>query len=58
VGFVGLTCFDPDAYVSAPSLEDDLLRLHPWPDAAVTGELGAEELRTVANAGWPEPWTA
>ncbi len=47
------------AYLPAgPVTEADLLRLHPWPDATVAGELGAEELRAVAHAGWPEPWTA
>jgi 5'-nucleotidase, C-terminal domain len=47
------------AYLPAgPVTEADLLRLHPWPDATVSGELGTEELRTVARTGWPEPWTA
>jgi hypothetical protein len=47
------------AYLPAgPVSEADVLRLHPWPDANVVGELGAEELRTVARTGWPEPWTA
>ncbi len=47
------------AYLPAgPVTEVDLLRLHSWPDATVTGELGAEELRAVARADWPEPWTA
>ncbi len=47
------------AYLPAgPVTEADLLRLHPWPDTAVAGELGAEELRAVARTDWPEPWTA
>jgi 2',3'-cyclic-nucleotide 2'-phosphodiesterase (5'-nucleotidase family) len=47
------------AYLPAgPVTEADLLRLHPWPDATVAGELSTEELRTVARTGWPEPWTA
>jgi 2',3'-cyclic-nucleotide 2'-phosphodiesterase (5'-nucleotidase family) len=47
------------AYLPAgPVTEADLLRLHPWPDATVAAELGAEELWAVARTGWPEPWTA
>jgi 2',3'-cyclic-nucleotide 2'-phosphodiesterase (5'-nucleotidase family) len=47
------------AYLPAgPVTEADLLRLYPWPDATVAGELGAEELWEVARTGWPEPWTA
>src|SRR3712207_2062704 len=42
VGFVGLTCPDPEAYVSAPALEEDL--------AAVVGG-NARELRT-SGAEW------
>ena len=30
-----------------------VLRLYPWPDAAVAGEIGEEELRKVAQASWP-----
>lgn len=34
------------------------MRLYPWPDATVAGEVEAEELRKVAQAQWPKPWAA
>ena len=43
---------------AGPITEADLLRLYPWPDATVVGELGAEELGAVARSVWPEPWSA
>jgi len=43
---------------AGPVTEADLLRLYPWPDATVVGELGEEELRAVAQTPWPEPWSA
>ena len=42
---------------SGPVSEADVLRLYPWPDATVVGEMEAEELRTVAHAPWPKPWS-
>jgi 2',3'-cyclic-nucleotide 2'-phosphodiesterase (5'-nucleotidase family) len=38
---------------AGPVSEADVLRLYPWPDAAVAGEIGEEELRKVAQASWP-----
>jgi 2',3'-cyclic-nucleotide 2'-phosphodiesterase (5'-nucleotidase family) len=35
----------------------DVLRLYPWPDATVVGEIEEEELRQVARALWPWPWS-
>ena len=47
------------AYLRAgPVTEADVLRLYPWPDATVVGELDAEEVREVAGSAWPKPWTA
>jgi len=43
---------------AGPVTEADVLRLYPWPDATVAGEVEAAELRTVAQAPWPKPWTA
>ena len=43
---------------AGPVTEADVLRLYPWPDATVVGELGAEEIRAVVRSGWPEPWSA
>ena len=43
---------------AGPVTEADVLRLYPWPDATVVGELGAEEIRAVVCSGWPEPWSA
>ena len=40
-----------------PVSEADVLRLYPWPDATVAGEIGEEELRKVAQASWPWPWS-
>jgi 2',3'-cyclic-nucleotide 2'-phosphodiesterase (5'-nucleotidase family) len=37
--------------------EADVLRLYPWPDATVAGEVEAEELQKVAQASWPWPWS-
>jgi len=30
---------------AGPVTEADVLRLYPWPDATVAGEIGEEELR-------------
>jgi hypothetical protein len=38
---------------AGPVSEADVLRLYPWPDATVAGEIGEEELRKVAQAPWP-----
>ena len=38
---------------AGPVTEADFLRLYPWPDATVAGEVEGEELRTVAQAPWP-----
>jgi 2',3'-cyclic-nucleotide 2'-phosphodiesterase (5'-nucleotidase family) len=43
---------------SGPVTEADVLRLYPWPDATVAGEVEAEQLRKVALASWPKPWAA
>ena len=43
---------------AGPVTEADVLRLYPWPDSTVVGELGEEELRAVAQTPWPEPWSA
>jgi len=43
---------------AGPVTEADLMRLYPWPDATLVGELGAQEVRVVADSVWPEPWTA
>jgi 2',3'-cyclic-nucleotide 2'-phosphodiesterase (5'-nucleotidase family) len=43
---------------AGPVTEADLLRLYPWPDATVAGEVEREELRKVAQASWPKPWAA
>jgi 2',3'-cyclic-nucleotide 2'-phosphodiesterase (5'-nucleotidase family) len=43
---------------AGPVTEADLLRLYPWPDATVAGEVEGEELRKVAQASWPKPWAA
>ncbi len=43
---------------AGPVTEADVLRLYPWPDATVAGELSADEVRRVARSAWPEPWTA
>jgi hypothetical protein len=42
---------------SGPVSEADVLRLYPWPDATVAGEMEAEELRKVAHAPWPWLWS-
>src|SRR5919107_806836 len=45
------------SYLPAGSVtEADVLRLYPWPDATVAGEVEADELRKVAQAPWPKPW--
>jgi 2',3'-cyclic-nucleotide 2'-phosphodiesterase (5'-nucleotidase family) len=41
---------------AGPVSEADVLRLYPWPDATVAGEIEEEELRKVAQASWPKPW--
>jgi 2',3'-cyclic-nucleotide 2'-phosphodiesterase (5'-nucleotidase family) len=38
---------------AGPVTEADALRLYPWPDATVAGEIEEEELRKVAHAPWP-----
>jgi 2',3'-cyclic-nucleotide 2'-phosphodiesterase (5'-nucleotidase family) len=46
------------SYLAAgPVTEAAVLRLYPWPDATVAGEIGEEELRKVAQASWPWPWS-
>jgi 2',3'-cyclic-nucleotide 2'-phosphodiesterase (5'-nucleotidase family) len=42
---------------AGPVSEADVLRLYPWPDATVAGEIEGEELRKVAQASWPWPWS-
>ena len=42
---------------AGPLTEADVLRLYPWPDATVAGEIEEEELRKVAQASWPWPWS-
>ena len=42
---------------AGPVSEADVLRLYPWPDATVAGEIGEAELRKVAQASWPWPWS-
>jgi 2',3'-cyclic-nucleotide 2'-phosphodiesterase (5'-nucleotidase family) len=45
------------SYLSAgPVTEADVMRLYPWPDVTVAGEVEADELRKVAQAPWPKPW--
>ena len=45
------------SYLPAGSVtEADVLRLYPWPDATVAGEVAADELRKVARVPWPKPW--
>ena len=41
---------------AGPVTEADVLRLYPWPDATVAGEVDGEELRKVAQTSWPKPW--
>jgi 2',3'-cyclic-nucleotide 2'-phosphodiesterase (5'-nucleotidase family) len=42
---------------AGPVTEADILRLYPWPDAIVAGEVEEEELRKVAQTSWPWPWS-
>ena len=42
---------------AGPVTEADVLRLYPWPDATVVGKIEEEELRKVAQASWPWPWS-
>ena len=42
---------------AGPVSEADVLRLYPWPDVTVAGEIEEEELRKVAQASWPWPWS-
>src|ERR687894_333755 len=42
---------------AGPVTEADVLRLYPWPDATVAGEIEEEDLRKVAQASWPWPWS-
>jgi 2',3'-cyclic-nucleotide 2'-phosphodiesterase (5'-nucleotidase family) len=42
---------------AGPVTEADVLRLYPWPDATMAGEIGEEELWKVAQAPWPWPWS-
>jgi len=47
------------SYLAAgPVTEADVLRLYPWPDATVSGEIEDEELLKVARESWPKPWAA
>ena len=47
------------AYLPAgPVTEADLVRVYPWPETTVAGELGGEEVRAVARYVWPDPWAA
>jgi hypothetical protein len=41
-----------------PVSEADVLRLYPWPDATVVGDLGKDEVEAVARSVWPKPWVA
>ena len=41
---------------AGPVTEADVLRLYPWPDATVAGEVEGEELWKVAQTSWPKPW--
>jgi 2',3'-cyclic-nucleotide 2'-phosphodiesterase (5'-nucleotidase family) len=43
---------------AGPVTEADVLRLYPWPDATVVGELDEEEVRAVARSVWPKPQAA
>jgi 2',3'-cyclic-nucleotide 2'-phosphodiesterase (5'-nucleotidase family) len=42
---------------AGPVSEADVLRLYPWPDATVAGEIEEQEFRKVAQASWPWPWS-
>ena len=42
---------------AGPITDADVLRLYPWPDATVAGEMEEEELRKVAQAPWPWQWS-
>jgi 2',3'-cyclic-nucleotide 2'-phosphodiesterase (5'-nucleotidase family) len=42
---------------AGPVTEVDILRLFPWPDATVAGEVDAEELGKVAQTWWPWSWS-
>src|SRR5215218_4230988 len=42
---------------AGPMTEAEVLRLYPWPDATVAGEIEEEELRKMAQASWPWPWS-
>jgi 2',3'-cyclic-nucleotide 2'-phosphodiesterase (5'-nucleotidase family) len=42
---------------AGPVTEADVLRLYPWPDATVAGKIEEQELRKVAQASWPWPWS-
>jgi len=42
---------------AGPVTEADVLRLYPWPDATVAGEIEEQELRKMAQASWPWPWS-
>jgi 2',3'-cyclic-nucleotide 2'-phosphodiesterase (5'-nucleotidase family) len=43
---------------AGPVTEADVLRLYPWPDATMVGEVERGELSKVAQAQWPKPWAA
>ena len=34
------------------------MRLYPWPDATMVGELGEEEVSAVGRSVWPNPQAA
>ena len=40
---------------AGPVTEADVLRLYPWLDATVAGEVEREELWKVAQTSWPKP---
>jgi 2',3'-cyclic-nucleotide 2'-phosphodiesterase (5'-nucleotidase family) len=42
---------------AGPVTKADVLRLYPWPDATMAGEIEQEELQKVAQAPWPWPWS-
>ncbi len=43
---------------AGPVSEADMLRLYPWPDATMVGELGEGEVKALAGSSWPKPQAA
>jgi hypothetical protein len=43
---------------AGPVTEADILRLYPWSNATMTGQLGTDELRKVVCKPWPGRWMA